>query len=60
MTTVADIMSADLLTFQVSTTAGETIQRLVDRGFSAAPVLSGEKLVGFVSELDRIIIANRL
>ena len=52
MSIVADIMSTDLLTFAEQTSAGETIHHLVERSFSAAPVVRDGKLIGLVSELE--------
>ena len=52
MATVAEIMSTQLLTIQQDVTAGETINKLAGLGFSAAPVVNGEEMVGIVSELE--------
>lgn len=52
MATVADIMSTGTLTFPEETTVGETITQLVDRSFSAAPVVRDGKQIGLVSELE--------
>ena len=52
MTTAAEIMSARLLTFQEQMTVEQAIQQLVSQGFSAAPVVRGQQMVGIVSELE--------
>ena len=52
MATVAEIMSTQVLTIEQDVTAGETISKLAGLGFSAAPIVRGEEMIGIVSELE--------
>ena len=52
MPIASEIMTTGPLTFDAEISADEAIRQLVDLGYSAAPVVRGEKLLGIVSELE--------
>ncbi len=62
MTTVRDIMTTEVLTFEVGDRVADAVTALVDRGVDAAPVLDGPRgrVVGMVSTGDLIVGESRL
>lgn len=62
MTTVRDIMTTDVLTFEVGDRVADAITALVDRGVDAAPVLDGPggRVVGMLSTGDLIVGESQL
>ncbi|TML32173.1 MAG: CBS domain-containing protein [Actinobacteria bacterium] len=52
MTTVADLMTTDVLTVAPEDTIGETAQRMVELGVSSAVVSDYGRMIGIVTERD--------
>jgi len=52
MTTLADLMTSDVLTVAPEDTIGETAQRMVELGVSSAVVSDYGRLIGIVTERD--------
>jgi CBS domain-containing protein len=52
MTTVADVMSHNLLTIDPTATLHEAAERMAERGVGAALVLSGTSVSGILTERD--------
>lgn len=54
MTTVAEIMNREVFGLAAEATCGEARRRLATQGLSAAPVVLGERALGFVSWRDLV------
>ena len=52
MSTLADLMTSDVLAVDPSDTIGETAQQMVERGVSSAVVSDYGTLIGIVTERD--------
>lgn len=52
MTTLADLMTSDVLMVDPSDTIGETAQKMVELGVSSAVVSDYGRLIGIVTERD--------
>jgi CBS domain-containing protein len=52
VTTLADLMTSDVLTVAPEDTIGETAQRMVELGVSSAVVSDYGRLIGIVTERD--------
>ena len=52
--TVADVMTADLVTIPVSATLDQAVRMLTEHRFGAMPVVNGQKLVGIITYLDAL------
>ena len=52
MSTLADLMTSDVLTVAPEDTIGETAQRMVELGVSSAVVSDYGRLIGIVTERD--------
>lgn len=52
MPLVADIMSRELLTIEVSTTIGDAARNMVERAVGAVVVVEGEGIVAILTERD--------
>jgi CBS domain-containing protein len=52
VSTVADLMTKDLVTVEPSDTIGETAQKMVERGVSSAVVSDYGTMIGIVTERD--------
>ncbi len=52
MTTVADLMTTDVLTVAPEDTIGETAQKMVELGVSSAVVSDYGRMIGIVTERD--------
>src|SRR2546423_1061433 len=52
MSTVADLMTTDVLTVAPEDTIGETAQKMADQGVSSAAVSAYARMIGIVTERD--------
>lgn len=58
-TTVADVMTTQVLTVDEDTDLGEVAQRMIEAGVKRFPVLRGDRLIGVVSRHDLMKVIAR-